>query len=290
MSEGKAKKLALRVGYGFALILALVGIFLVDLFSKTNYATTLLAVGVTGLGLWECYSLCERKGLRPWKVSGAVAGGLLIVGQWLDLQIPTSNPVSITWAVLLGFFVLLALLALTRRSRATAIEDMGVTLFGILYVWFLIGFAFWMRNDPSLPGSTGLWVTLMMVGTAKSGDIAAYFTGSFLGRHRLAPPISPNKTLEGSVGGLLASVAFALVFSQTVPECKAFMTVPMGLVFGVSIGILSQTGDLFESLLKRTVHVKDSGALIPEFGGILDMLDGLLFASPAAYFLVVLFH
>ncbi|MHC4601507.1 MAG: phosphatidate cytidylyltransferase, partial [Planctomycetota bacterium] len=249
-----------------------------------------LAVAVTGLGLWECYGLCERKGLRPWKVSGSVAGGLLVVGQWIDLQLPSASPLSVTWTIFLGFFLLLALLALARRTRATSLEDLGVTLFGLVYVWFLLGFIFWMRNDPSLPGATGLWVTLLLVGTAKTGDIAAYFTGSFLGRHRLAPPISPNKTLEGSVGGLAASVGFALLFCQAVPECRAFLNVPMSLAFGLAVGILSQAGDLFESLLKRTVHVKDSGALIPEFGGVLDMLDGLLFGGPAAYFLMLLFH
>jgi phosphatidate cytidylyltransferase len=288
LAEGKGKVLAIRVGYGFGLILGLCGVFLIDLLSKQNYATTLLAVMVVGLGLWECYSLCERKGLRPWKVSGAVAGGLLVIGQWIDLQLPQDAPVSTTTAIFLGFFILIALLAMVRKGRATVLEDLAVTLFGLLYVWFLLGFIFKLRNAPFLPGTTGLWTTLLLVGTAKTGDITAFFSGSLLGRHRLAPPLSPNKTIEGAVGGFLGSLAFSLLFSLGVPECRVFISPAFAIVFGATVGILSQAGDLFESLLKRTVHVKDSGTLIPEFGGVLDLLDGLLFSGPAAYYLIVL--
>jgi phosphatidate cytidylyltransferase len=290
LAEGKGRILAVRIGYGFGLILGLVGIFLIDLLSKQNYATTLLGVAVVGVGLWEFYSMCERKGLRPWKATGALAGSGLLLAQWGDLRLAAGAPVSITAAAFLGVFALLCFLALIRKTRSSVLEDLGTTLLGLVYVWFLLNFAFLLRNDPALPGSTGLWITFLMVGTSKSGDIGAFFTGTFIGRHRLAPAISPNKTLEGSAGGLLCSVAFSVVFSRILPECRAFFPLWASVLFGLTVGLLSQAGDLFESMLKRSVHVKDSGAIIPEFGGVLDLLDGVLFAGPAAWFFVLLFE
>lgn len=287
MTEGKAKVLAIRVGYGIGLILGLAAVFFADLVTATNYATTLVAVGVVGLGLWEFYGLCERKGLRPWRAFGVGAGGVLVVAQWLDLRFP-GVPVPLTLAVFVSVVVLLALLSLVRKSRTTILEDVSVTVFGLLYVWFLLMFLFRLRNEPSLTGSAGLWITCTVVATAKAGDIGAFFTGSFLGRHRLAPAISPNKTVEGAVGGLLASCLVAVVACRLIPSCADLFGLALSLALGVTVGVLSMAGDLFESLLKRAVHVKDSGSIIPEFGGMLDLLDGLLFCGPAAYYLVLL--
>lgn len=289
MPERKGKVLAVRIAYGFGLILGLSGVFLIDGLTGRNWATTLAGVAVVGTGLWECYTLCERKGLRPWKLSASLAGAGLFLAQWVDLELGLAGPVALTETVFLAFFMVIALASVARKARSTVFEDLGTTFFGLIWVWFLLGFAFRLRNDPDLPGATGLWLTLMLVGTSKCGDIGAFFTGRFLGKHRLAPAVSPNKTLEGSIGGLLASVLFALCLSRVVPQCREFLTPAMALGFGATVGILSQAGDLFESLLKRSVHVKDSGAIIPEFGGVLDLLDGVLFAAPGAYFLVLLF-
>ncbi len=291
LAEGTGKATLLRVGYGLGMILGLAGVFLLDFLSGKNVASTLALVATGGLGCWEVYALCERKGLRPWKVTGAAAGGLLFVAQWLDAEIAPGEGMPVTVAFCLGVLFLLALLALLRRAgRATVIEDLSVTIFGLFYVGFLLSFTFQLRNDPDLPGTAGLWLTLLFLGTSKIGDIAAFFTGSLVGKRRLAPPISPNKTLEGSLGGLLASIGFALLFCPAIPALRFLPAVPFALAFGVTVGVLSQTGDLFESLLKRSVHAKDSGALVPEFGGVLDLIDGLLFSGPAAWFLVLLFR
>jgi phosphatidate cytidylyltransferase len=288
LADGKSKVLAIRIGFGTALILGMAGIFLADLWTATNFATTMAGAALVGLGCWEFYGLAERKGLRPWKATGAVAGGLLVVAQWLDVQVQAGIPLAFSRTALLGCVLLFALLALLRRQRATAIEDVSITVFGLLYVWFLMGFYFEVRNDPALPGHAGLWILAMGVGASKAGDIGAFFTGRFLGRRRLAPSVSPNKTLEGSAGGLAASIGFAVAFARWQPDCGALFATPLAVAFGLAVGVVSQAGDLFESVLKRAVHAKDSGALIPEFGGVLDLIDGVLFSAPAVWCLVQL--
>jgi phosphatidate cytidylyltransferase len=288
LADGKSKVLVTRIAFGTVLVLGLAGIFLADAWTGRNFATTVAQAVVVGLGCWEFYALAERKGLQPWKATASVAGGLLVVAQWLDAQAPSAPPVSIARSALLAAVLLVALLSLARKQRASALEDVSVTVFGLLYVWFLLGFYFEVRNDPALPGNTGLWIVAMGVGTSKAGDIGAFFVGRFFGRRRLAPAVSPNKTLEGSAGGLAASIVFAVAFSVLLPECGGLFGIPLAAGFGLAVGAVSQAGDLFESVLKRSVHAKDSGALIPEFGGVLDMIDGVLFSAPAVWCFVQL--
>jgi phosphatidate cytidylyltransferase len=125
----------------------------------------------------------------------------------------------------------------------------------------------------------------MLFAAVSSGDIAAYYGGKTLGRHPLAPALSPKKTIEGSVFGLVASgVGAALVAHYLLPGAEW----PRGLMIGVALGAVGQAGDLFESSLKRAARAKDSSQLLPGHGGILDRLDGLLFAGAVLYAAVFL--
>ena len=113
------------------------------------------------------------------------------------------------------------------------------------------------------------------------GDTGAFYTGSYLGRHKLCPAVSPNKTIEGSVGGLVANVCAGAVFKIFFfPQLNWHLSI----LFFLCIGVAGQVGDLFESKLKRVANIKDSGSLLPGHGGILDRIDALLFAAPVAYF------
>ena len=136
----------------------------------------------------------------------------------------------------------------------------------------------------------GLATLILFLSAVKFTDIGAYFTGSFFGRHKLIAWLSPGKTWEGLAGGLAASaittVILALAMSVEVAGQK--MTWTQAAIFGVVVGLAGQFGDLGESLLKRSVNIKDSGVFLPEFGGILDILDSPLLAAPAAYGLLVL--
>jgi phosphatidate cytidylyltransferase len=112
------------------------------------------------------------------------------------------------------------------------------------------------------------------------GDTGAYYLGSYFGQHKLCPAVSPNKTIEGSLGGLAASLGSgALIKHFFLP----LLPWGLSLLFFLSISIAGQVGDLFESQIKRVAHIKDSGAILPGHGGVLDRIDALLFAAPVAY-------
>jgi phosphatidate cytidylyltransferase len=121
-------------------------------------------------------------------------------------------------------------------------------------------------------------ILLMLLASAKLGDVAAYFVGTFAGRHKMAPLTSPNKTWEGAAASLAASVIVALIFGLVGPYPAAWAA-----VFGLIAGVSGQLGDLAESRIKRDAGAKDSASLIPAFGGVLDTLDSLLLAGPACY-------
>ncbi|MBN1764650.1 MAG: phosphatidate cytidylyltransferase, partial [Sedimentisphaerales bacterium] len=117
----------------------------------------------------------------------------------------------------------------------------------------------------------------------KCSDIGAYFTGRFIGRHKLAPGISPGKTWEGFCGGIILAVIIASLFSNF----SGIMNIGRSIVFGITIAIIGQLGDLLESMYKRDAGSKDSDNLVPEFGGMLDLVDSPLIAAPVAYLMFI---
>jgi phosphatidate cytidylyltransferase len=151
---------------------------------------------------------------------------------------------------------------------------------GIVYIPVLLSFLVLIRREPD--GVTWIFYLLAII---FAGDISAYYVGSYLGRHKLNPAVSPGKTIEGAIGGLAANLltgAAGIIFFR--PD----LSWPIGIVFFLAVGIAGQVGDLFESELKRSSDIKDSGGLLPGHGGFLDRIDALLFASPVAYLFIVL--
>lgn len=150
---------------------------------------------------------------------------------------------------------------------------------GIVYIPLLLSFLVLIRREPN--GMT--WI-FYLLGIIFAGDISAYYVGSYLGRHKLNPAVSPGKTIEGAVGGLagnlLAGATGIIFFLPT-------LSWPIGIAFFLAVGLAGQVGDLFESELKRSSSIKDSSGLLPGHGGFLDRIDALLFASPVAYSFIV---
>jgi phosphatidate cytidylyltransferase len=188
-----------------------------------------------------------------------------------------SDAVLIVFVVL---FILFCIIFLLRfRDLNTVLAQLGVTLVGFLYIPFLLSFMAKIRTIES-----GVeWVFLVLV-LVMIGDSSAYFIGSALGKNKLYPAISPNKTVEGAVGGLIGSLVAVYIFVSLFLPALGFASV---ILIVLCVGILSQIGDLFESMLKRSSGVKDSGKMIPGHGGLLDRLDSLLFAFPTAYYLAL---
>jgi phosphatidate cytidylyltransferase len=157
---------------------------------------------------------------------------------------------------------------------------MAVVLYGqvtgLVYVPFLLGHLILIRD-----WNKGIIWAFFVLAVLFAGDTAAYYVGKAFGRHKLSPNISPGKTVEGALGGLAANLLVGLLFKTWwLPELPWSFCV--GLV--VLLGVVGQVGDLVESMLKRSVDSKDSGGVLPGHGGVLDRVDGLLFAAPALYY------
>ena len=206
----------------------------------------------------------------------AVAGGALP----LALSVGSAGATAALSALVL-IFALLFLFRIGDIRRLA--QEIGVLAFGFVYIPLLFGHLALLRGQ--LHGVQ--WVFLLLV-IVMAGDTGAYYVGSTVGRHKLYPVVSPNKSIEGALGGLVGSIAGAFIARGTFfPELTAADCLATALLFGV----LGQLGDLFESLLKRSCGVKDSGGIIPGHGGLLDRMDSIIFAAPAAfYYARYLFH
>ena len=180
-------------------------------------------------------------------------------------------------ALLFLAFALLFLFRITDIAHAA--REVSYATMAFLYIPFLLLHLVMLRQTAY--GVQWLFVIMLIVMT---NDSAAYYTGCNFGKRRLYPLVSPKKSLEGSLGGVVGSVAGALLARFTFfPQ----LTIADALLTAIFIGILGQAGDLFESMLKRSFGVKDSGAIFPGHGGVLDRLDSIIFAAPAAYYYAV---
>lgn len=165
------------------------------------------------------------------------------------------------------------------RDIADAARETAFAMLGFLYIPFMLMHLVWLRQSEY--GVAWLFLCMLIVMT---NDTAAYYIGSAFGRHRLYPLVSPKKSIEGSLGGLAGGIGGALLARFTFfPQ----LTLTDTLLSALLIGILGQAGDLFESMLKRSFGVKDSGTILPGHGGVLDRMDSILFAAPAAYYYAV---
>jgi phosphatidate cytidylyltransferase len=232
----------------------------------------LVITAFTVLGLYEFFTMLERKGISIYKYFG-IGMGVII-----PLSIMFKFELTKKWELL---FIVCALLFLTlmqfkRRQNSGAVVGISTTLFGILYVsWF---FSFLVKIK-LLPEGMGLLVSLLVI--TKLGDVGAYLVGSRFGRHPLIKRISPNKSVEGAAGGLVFSILGSCA-------CHQLMPLPYWhLAFiGAFLGVVGQLGDLSESLIKRDCQIKDSARIIPGIGGVLDLIDSLLFTAPVFYFYI----
>jgi phosphatidate cytidylyltransferase len=245
---------------------------LVRYFPPQGFFGLVLAAGVIAVA--EFYRLHFRETeRRDAIVLGTVATGMLFVSlQW---------PAVLSERLALLFTVIVALVSrLTAGNLTRTLTDAAVIVTGVLYVGFLLGHVLLTR---ALPGGEFLIFFLVLVTWA--GDTGAYYAGMLLGRTKLAPHISPNKTVEGLVGGLvLATLAAALGRAWFLPS----FTLSDVVICGVILTLVGVVGDLAESALKRSAGVKDSGGIIPAHGGMLDRLDSLLFTAPTFYYYVTL--
>jgi len=237
-------------------------------------------------GLAEFYGLVEKRGLACFKWCGLLGGALLMVGTFLNLtgHLGTSGSPARVNDFETGFIILfvlgLCVRQLVARNGATGMVAIATTLFGLMYVPWLLNF---IQKINFFPGVEGRYFLLYFVLLTKFSDTGAYAVGSFIGRHKMIPRISPGKTWEGFGGAIVLSTAASLAFWYFLGSHLEGLNWIHAVVLGVLLSVTAVIGDLIESLFKREAGVKDSGGLFPGIGGILDLLDSLLFNAPIMY-------
>jgi phosphatidate cytidylyltransferase len=234
---------------------------------------TILIYGLAAVGLFE---LLRMKGLKLFSLPGLIS--LLALFSFLmpeEWETYISETIDYTKIDLALIAVLLLLTYTVVVKNRYSFDDAAFSILGALYVG--IGFYFFIETRAE--GIEYVIYALLIIWTTDSG---AYFTGRKFGKHKLWPDISPNKTIEGFVGGVISAIVVALIFQMIMPVSDS---VPYLVIVTILASIFGQLGDLVESALKRHYGVKDSGNVLPGHGGILDRFDSLLFVLPLLHFL-----
>lgn len=239
-------------------------------------------------GLVEFYGMVRKLGYACYSKLGIAGGILLLVatfayisGDFKRAATPSRmNDFETSFFIL--FVLGLCLRQLASRHTTTGIVAISTTLLGLLYVPWLLNFI-QKINFFGYAGVDGHYYVLYFVLVTKFSDCGAYLVGSLIGRHKMIPRISPGKTWEGFGGAVLVSTAASVVFARLAGPHLAGMTLLHSVILGVILSTAAVVGDLIESLFKREAGLKDSGRLFPGIGGILDLLDSLLFNAPLMY-------
>ena len=260
------------------LILSIVLPLFAPHFQQATWLFILIAAFAFTAGLFEFFSITKKLELKADAAIAYLGASALFVAFVFDA--PKNAPDLLILTV--AFFLMLTLVTQMFRFRANfskMLTGIGVTVFGVLYVVFLGGFLVATRVgfDPILSSKLLLFFFFVNFGS----DAGAYFVGKNLGKHKLAPKISPGKTWEGFVGGITFSAAFAAISTfWFFPELPYQFSIPLAVVMAT----VGAAGDLAESAMKRGADVKDAANFLPGHGGLLDRLDSLLFSAPILYY------
>lgn len=268
--------------------------FLLLLIFKGGMLLFFLLVGLVAIiALWEYYRIVFHSDADPakadsvslWRGITGETPGFCLLGYCsgtLLLWFAYKQAPNLMLGILVVNFLIAAVMSLFRfKSNPHISATVSKQVVGIMYIPFCLSFLILIRQHPNGP-----WWICGVLFIIFAGDTGAYYVGSYLGRHKLFPALSPGKTVEGAVGGIAANLFIGAVMKPLFIASSGWVA---SLIFFISIGAVGQTGDLFESELKRACQVKDSGGLLPGHGGMLDRIDALLFAAPVAYLFQTLY-
>ncbi|MDX9787745.1 MAG: phosphatidate cytidylyltransferase [Desulfobacterales bacterium] len=253
---------------------------LVLLIFKGGVASFSIFMGIIMvLAVWEYTRIISGEAdaahLNPLSFVNILSGMALI---WAaSTRHPALFPLILSFSLILTGFISL------RRFQydADISRKAAFVALGGIYIPLAMAYAVMIRQEPS----GGQWVFFIAC-VIFAGDTGAYYAGTYFGTHKLCPSVSPGKTIEGAIGGLAANIGIGVVYKLLFLPA---VSMTESLIFCLAIGSAGQIGDLFESVLKRSAGVKDSGNILPGHGGILDRIDAILFALPVAYFLKVFY-
>jgi phosphatidate cytidylyltransferase len=248
--------------------LTLAGLLFGTLFWKP-VAFFVLAASVILLALQEFYAALSKRGYHPATALGMVGGALVLVGAYWKGPQALSFGLVLT---LVGGF----LWYLVDPDRSNTATNIGVTVLGVAYIPMMGAHAILIRDLPH-----GIAHEIAFIGAVVFYDIGAYASGSFFGKHKIAPAVSPSKTWEGAIGATVFVFAGALLIGPHL----GLLDLGSAALLALAASILAPLGDLAESMLKRDLDIKDMGTILPGHGGALDRLDALIFTAPAAYWI-----
>ena len=232
----------------------------------------LLAAAVLGLGCVELSRLAKGKGLIVLNPASAIGVMLLATAWYWPQVLPVTRGAYVVGVIVVALLAVF-LQQYLRFGTNGVLNNCGISCFTMIYLGLLGAFVLGVRIE------FGLWEMFAVICVVKASDIGAYTFGRIFGKHKLSPRVSPGKTWEGMGGAMLAGMALSFAFARGFGIMSAWPA----LVFGACLAVVGQLSDLVESMLKRDAGQKDSAACVPGFGGILDVIDSPLFATPFAY-------
>jgi phosphatidate cytidylyltransferase len=251
------------------------------------HAAVVLITLLTAATLWEFYGMMEKMGQRPFRWMGLILGVLMTAGTYY-LALVVDEPdvlASVPSGLLVVGLIASCCRVLGERDAATRVETIASTTLGLLLVPYMLHFLvrILMREAPS---TENLALCLWIVAVSKFCDMGGLLTGLALGRHKMAPSISPKKTWEGTAGGLVFSMGIgagiAYFAAGHLPEA---LTPLAAALIALPLAVTTVISDLIESAIKRRADIKDAGKLIPGIGGAFDLTDSLILTAPVAYFI-----
>lgn len=259
-----------------ALVILLIGLSLV-LIGGWVYA-----IGITvilGCAAWEFINLFKKGGYDPNPYPLLSGTAAITISTFLDKQTVTS-----LFYVISIFLILISTALNYRKKEKTAAFDVVFEIAALFFITFLGTYLIKIRILPN--GLFWIMISILPVGI---GDVGAYFTGNLFGKHKLAPKLSPNKTIEGYFGGVFAAILTSYVVGLIANHYIPTITILSAVLIGCVTGLLGPVGDLSKSIFKRQFNLKNTGDIIPGHGGVLDRIDSWLWAAPIAYYLIIFF-
>lgn len=264
-------------------------------------AVLALLIALSFLGIFEFYRMLDAANIPSFRFVGAACGALLQLATYCGFKFTGvregAAPYAADWGacILVGTVMILMVRQFPQKKNDKPIPTIACTLLGVLYVPLLLNYFIklgltWDNVDWNEPlhGHTGWPMVFYSLLVIKMTDAGALFTGMAIGRHKMFPRLSPSKTWEGMAGGLVTGTGLGWLYIHVNGDSLGAVQVNTyhAVVMGVTVSLAGMLGDLSESLLKRAAAVKDSGRLIPGIGGVLDVLDSLLFGVPVMYYYI----
>ncbi len=261
----------------------MVGVILVPLVALFIYlGGWIYAIGVTvvlGVAGWEYWRMVHNGGFRP---SGIfLVGGIITLVLVQQIFGHPGNDIVFNMLVLITMTTSVLRFELGQNQPAS---NFAFNIAGLVYLGWMGSYLIPLRNLPD-----GLWWVAVSLPAAWVADVGAFFIGSQIGKHRLAPRVSPRKSWEGYFGGLPFAIAWSAGLAWVAQSQVAAITPIKGAILGLAIGLTAPLGDLFESLLKRQFGIKDTSHILPGHGGVMDRIDSTLWTGVVSFYLISLF-